>query len=274
MPSALASRPLTDVTHVVRVVGDDEDREVGQRQRDGGEDHGVLGDLDRVDGGQQDGDREQRGDQDQQVEPARARAATRTCPTASRSTARRSSRPTGRSRTRRRTSRRRSRAARTRCRSCRARRATGSPTWPSVLTSMPRGSSTRAAQAMIDEGEQAAEREAEEHVRPLRRRGPCGPLLLDPAGGEEEHLVRRHRRPEQGDRVVPVGREALARSGTVGCVGVLQQLPPVRAELPDRDGEDDQRQARQPEDVLHRRRTSPATGPARRRTPRTGRCSR
>ena len=33
---------------------------------------------------------------------------------------------------------------------------------------------------------------------------------------------------------------------------VLQQLPPVRAELPDRDREHDQREAREPEDVLHR----------------------
>ena len=39
-------------------------------------------------------------------------------------------------------------------------------------------------------------------TRSLRR-----PALLDAAGGEEEHLVGRHRRAEQGDRVVPVGRQ-------------------------------------------------------------------
>ena len=85
------------------------------------------------------------------MEPARPRRARRTCPTASRRTGRPSSRPTGRSRMAApNVAATKPRIANGDSDLARARRATGSPTWPRVLTSMPRGSSTSAAQAMIE----------------------------------------------------------------------------------------------------------------------------
>ena len=54
-----------------------------------------------------------------------------------------------------------------------------------------------------------AERETHQHVEPRRAQILDGPVLLDGAGGEEEHLVGRHRRTEQRDRVIPVGGRGL-----------------------------------------------------------------
>ena len=56
----VGDRAVDVLAHVGAVVGDDEDREVRQRQGDGAEHHRVLGDQDRVDRGQQDADRRRR----------------------------------------------------------------------------------------------------------------------------------------------------------------------------------------------------------------------
>ena len=62
-------------------------------------------------------------------------------------------------------------------------------------------------------------------ARSLRR-----PLLLDAAGGEEEHLVRRHRGAEQRDRVVRVGGPASrGRSGAGWSPGAASCPSPGRA---------------------------------------------
>ena len=54
----------------------------------------------------------------------------------------------------------------------------------------PSGWKTTAAQRHDGQRQQAAEREADEHVDPLGDQVLAGPALLDAAGGEEEHLVR------------------------------------------------------------------------------------
>ena len=59
MPERVGEPAVDVVAQVVAVVGDDQDRQVRQRQHDRGEDQRVLGDLDRVDGGQQQRDAEQ-----------------------------------------------------------------------------------------------------------------------------------------------------------------------------------------------------------------------
>ena len=67
------------------------------------------------------------------------------------------------------------------------------------------------------ERQEPAEREAEVHVGPVEPEVGARPLLLDRARREEEHLVRRHRRAEQRDRVIEVGGVALRRSGRSGA---------------------------------------------------------
>ena len=79
-------------------------------------------------------------------------------------------------------------------------------------------------------GQHPAEGEADEHVQPRLGEVLHRPALLDAAGGEEEHLVGGHRRTEQRDRVVPVGRRALTgRDPADDLVG--RDLPEVQVVL-------------------------------------------
>ena len=167
------------------------------------------------------------------------------------------SRRTGRSRRRRRTWRRRSRAARRRARACRARRATGSPTWPRVLTSMP-ARQQHERRAGHDRERQQRRRAGSRGTRSSApARGPC-------ASTSPRRRRRRRRTPRTASSPRRTGRSRSTSrsgdpspSGTVGCVACCSSCSPVRAELPDRDREHDERQARQPEDVLHRRELHP-----------------
>ena len=128
--------------------------------------------------------------------------------------------------------------------------ATGSTTCDSVVTSIACGSSTTAAHAAI-----ASERMppsgkptntfARSVPRSFRR-----PLLLDGPRGEEEDLVRRHRRAEQRDGEVPV-RERVAGCRIPRLLRLAAELAPVGLQQEQGDDEDDEREPEEARDVLH-----------------------
>ena len=198
------------VAHVARVVGDDEDREVGQRQRRRRQHDRVLGDLDRVDAAAGRDARRRRWPSGSRGGSATPRAGAGACPTASRGTGPRCSRPTAPSPGRRRTWPRRCRRAPTARPSLPTIAATGRATWDSWSTPMSRRRQHEVGARHDRQRQQPAEREADEHVGPVLVEVARRPAVLDRAAGEEEHLVRRHRRAEQGDAVVGVGERRLA----------------------------------------------------------------
>ena len=103
--------------------------------------------------------------------------------------------------------------------------ATGSTICESDETSMPFGRNTIAAHAaMATDSTPPSGKPTSTFIRDcdevLDR-----PLLLDGAGGEEEHLVRRHRGPEQRDRVVPVRRPGPPGAGAAGWSACWARSP-------------------------------------------------
>ena len=68
--------------------------------------------------------------------------------------------------------------------------ATGRATCDSWSTPMSAGAEHEVGARHDRQRQQPAEREADEHVGPVRREVPRRPALLDRAAGEEEHLVR------------------------------------------------------------------------------------
>ena len=132
-----------------------------------------------------------------------------------------------------------------------------------------RGRAPGAAHGHDRQREQPAEREPDEHVGPVDVRSLPVQPLLDGAAGEEEHLVGRHRRAEQGDGVVGVGERRLARPARGGARRRPQRVP-VGSDLPHRHHEHEQAQAQQAEDALHPLERQPPDRPATPGTATTG----
>ena len=103
-PRALRPRPLTSSPMYCGIVRDDEDREVGERQRDGREHHRQLGHHDRIDARREHCRRRSAGTPSSRCGSAPPAPAGGTCPSSSRRTAPACSRWTASSRAPRRTS--------------------------------------------------------------------------------------------------------------------------------------------------------------------------
>ena len=200
MPRVLATRPLTCVPEVGAVVGDDEDRQVGQRKRQGAEDDRVLRDQDRVDRGEQDADAGDARQQHHGVEAGRPQRLDELAPLPPEVLRdavahRQAGLAGGAERGGEEADEHEHEAERARAPS-----STGRATWPRVATSMPWGRSTIAAAAAIATESSPPSGKPMKTLARIVRRLLGAPLLLDAAGGEEEHLVRASSRRRRARR--------------------------------------------------------------------------
>jgi HNH endonuclease len=84
------------------------------------------------------------------------------------------------------------------------------------------------------ERQQPAQRETDHDVGPMvDGEIAAGPVLLDGAAREEEHLVGRHGGTEEGDGVVAADEHRLVL-GDAGVGGVIEELAPIRLARPNR----------------------------------------